>query len=43
MGLEYAQNQAKELQAQALESLAVFGSKADALRSLARLVVERTH
>ena len=43
MGLEYAQKQAKELQAQALESLAAFGSKADALRALARLVVERTH
>jgi farnesyl diphosphate synthase len=43
MGLEYAQNQAKELQAQALDCLASFGSKADALRALARLVVERTH
>ena len=43
MGLEYAQNQANELQAQALESLAPFGPKADALRALARLVVERTH
>jgi farnesyl diphosphate synthase len=43
MGLEYAQNQAKELQSLALDSLASFGSKADALRALARLVVERTH
>jgi farnesyl diphosphate synthase len=43
MGLEYAQNQAKELQTIALDSLAPFGSKADALRALARLVVERTH
>lgn len=43
MGLEYAQSQAKELQAHALDSLAPFGPKADALRALARLVVERTH
>lgn len=43
MGLEYAQNQAKELQGLALDSLASFGPKADALRALARLVVERTH
>ena len=43
MGLEYAQNQAKELQVLALDSLAPFGPKADALRALARLVVERTH
>ena len=43
MGLEYAQSQAKELQALALDSLAPFGPKADALRALARLVVERTH
>jgi farnesyl diphosphate synthase len=43
MGLEYAQNQAKELQAHALKSLSAFGPKADALRALARLVVERTH
>ena len=43
MGLEYAQNQAKELQSLALDSLAPFGPKADALRALARLVVERTH
>jgi farnesyl diphosphate synthase len=43
MGLEYAQNQAKELQSLALESLAPFGPKADALRASARLVVERTH
>ena len=43
MGLEYAQNQAKELQELALDSLAPFGPKADALRALARLVVERTH
>jgi farnesyl diphosphate synthase len=41
MGLEYAQNQAKELQAQALDSLSGFGSSADALRALAKLVVER--
>jgi farnesyl diphosphate synthase len=41
MGLEYAQKQAKELQAQALDSLTSFGSKADALRALAKLVVER--
>jgi farnesyl diphosphate synthase len=41
MGLEYAQNQAKELQAQALGSLSGFGSSADALRALAKLVVER--
>jgi farnesyl diphosphate synthase len=43
MGLEYAQNQAKELQVHALDSLSHFGPKADALRALARLVVERTH
>ena len=43
MGLEYAQNQAKALQVQALDSLSAFGPKADALRALARLVVERTH
>ena len=42
MGLEYAQNQAKELQELALDSLAPFGPKADALRALARLAVERT-
>jgi farnesyl diphosphate synthase len=41
MGLEYAQNQANQLQAQALDSLTSFGSKADALRALAKLVVER--
>jgi farnesyl diphosphate synthase len=41
MGLDYAQNQAKELQAQALDSLSGFGSSADALRALAKLVVER--
>lgn len=41
MGLDYAQKQAKELQAEALASLACFGPEADALRALAKLVVER--
>jgi farnesyl diphosphate synthase len=41
MGLDYAQKQAAELQVQALDSLSHFGSKADALRALAKLVVER--
>jgi farnesyl diphosphate synthase len=41
MGLDYAKKQAAELQVQALDSLSHFGSKADALRALAKLVVER--
>lgn len=41
MGLDYAQKEAKELQIQALDSLSGFGSNADALRALAKLVVER--
>ena len=41
MGLDYAQKEAKELQIQALDSLSGFGSSADALRALAKLVVER--
>lgn len=41
MGLDYAQKQAKELQAEALASLTCFGPEADALRALAKLVVER--
>ena len=41
MGLDYAQKEAKELQTQALDSLSGFGSSADALRALAKLVVER--
>jgi farnesyl diphosphate synthase len=41
MGLDYAQKQAKDLQETAIGSLADFGSKADALRDLALLVVNR--
>ena len=41
MGLDYAQQQAKELQETAISSLADFGSKADALKDLALLVVSR--
>ena len=41
MGLDYAQQQAKELQETAISSLADFGSKADALKDLALLVVNR--
>lgn len=41
MGLDYAQKEAKQLQIQALDSLSGFDSKADALRALAKLVVER--
>jgi farnesyl diphosphate synthase len=41
MGLDYAQQQAKELQEAAIASLADFGSKADALKDLALLVVNR--
>jgi farnesyl diphosphate synthase len=41
MGLDYAQKQAKELQETAIASLADFGSKADALKDLALLVVNR--
>jgi len=41
MGLDYAQQQAKELQASAIASLEDFGSKADALKDLALLVVNR--
>ncbi len=41
MGLDYAQQQAKDLQATAIASLAGFGSKADALKDLALLVVNR--
>ncbi|OWS69619.1 polyprenyl synthetase family protein [Polynucleobacter campilacus] len=41
MGLDYAQQQAKELQEAAIASLTDFGSKADALKDLALLVVNR--
>jgi len=41
MGLDYAQQQAKALQASAIASLEDFGSKADALKDLALLVVNR--
>ena len=41
MGLVYAQQQAKELQETAISSLADFSSKADALKDLALLVVNR--
>ena len=41
MGLDYAQKQAKQLQAEAIASLETFGSKAQALQDLAMLVVSR--
>ncbi len=41
MGLDYAQKQAKELQEMAIASLVDFGSRADALKDLALLVVNR--
>ena len=41
MGLDYAQKQAKDLQETAIASLADFGSKADPLKDLALLVVNR--
>ncbi len=41
MGLDYAQKQAKELQDTAISSLGGFGEKAQALRELALLVVNR--
>jgi farnesyl diphosphate synthase len=41
MGLDYAQKQAKELQETAISSLEGFGSKAQALKDLALLVVNR--
>ena len=41
MGLDYAQQQAKVLQETAIASLTDFGSKADALKDLALLVVNR--
>ncbi|WP_114639086.1 polyprenyl synthetase family protein [Polynucleobacter necessarius] len=41
MGLDYAQKQAKELQGNAIKSLEGFGSKAQALKDLALLVVNR--
>ena len=41
MGLDFAQQQAKDLQETAIASLADFGSKADALKDLALLVVNR--
>ena len=41
MGLDYAQKQAKDLQETAISSLHVFGSKAQALKDLALLVVNR--
>ena len=41
MGLDYAQQQAKELQEAAIASLDIFGVKADALKDLALLVVNR--
>ena len=41
MGLDYAQQQAKELQEMAIASLLDFGGRADALKDLALLVVNR--
>jgi farnesyl diphosphate synthase len=41
MGLDYAQKQAKELQDVAIKSLDGFGEKAQALKDLALLVVNR--
>ena len=41
MGLDYAQQQAKELQETAITSLDGFGEKAQALKDLALLVVNR--
>ena len=41
MGLDYAQKQAKQLQAEAIASLEIFGSKGQALQDLALLVVNR--
>ncbi len=41
MGLDYAQKQAKELQEMAIAHLESFGSKAQALKDLALLVVNR--
>ena len=41
MGLDYAQKQAKELQEAAIASLDSFGNKAQALKDLALLVVNR--
>jgi len=41
MGLDYAQQQAKELQAEAIASLDSFGASAQALKDLALLVVNR--
>jgi farnesyl diphosphate synthase len=41
MGLDYAQKQAKQLQAEAIASLEIFGRKAQALQDLALLVVSR--
>ena len=41
MGLDYAQKQAKELQEKAIASLDDFGNRADALKDLALLVVNR--
>ena len=42
MGLDYAQKQAKQLQAEAITSLEIFGSQGQALRELALLVVNRS-
>jgi len=41
MGLDYARKQAQELQVEAIASLASFGSKAQALKELALLMVNR--
>ncbi len=41
MGLDYAQKQAKQLQAEAIASLEIFGDKGQALKALALLVVNR--
>jgi len=41
MGLDYARKQAQELQVEAISSLASFGSKAQALKELALLMVNR--
>jgi farnesyl diphosphate synthase len=42
MGLDYAQKQAKQLQAEAITSLEIFGGQGQALRDLALLVVNRS-
>jgi farnesyl diphosphate synthase len=41
MGLDYAQKQARQLQAEAITSLEIFASQGQALKDLALLVVNR--